>query len=497
MPDITELDSHIPEFSMNRRDMLLTSGAALSGLALSGTSAAASSRRITGIPGKKLVGCYLEIEDILDRPAYVDALQKELGINVVCCSPRIRISDRLKRMNPLKNTDTVMHVRGGVTDDDARAHKAIEEIHRRGMDFWIFFHGHHYGEEARHIMAETFEGENFLDLERPGYSKDFYKTVCFTKPEVQDWGPAIVEYTAKNYDCDAMYVSHFRYSNPSFWTNMLGCACSHCRAEAARIGADMDGMKRSVLGLLDTVRNADVKTLEHAADVRMTFTDFMSFLGAEDGVMDWLLFRSGMVSAQMKSCHDTVHSATNNRCYFVSDTHNATLAQYVGHNWEDFIAGANEIVMPLSWCESQYVCTLAAWAYQLCEWVDGLREPTALRLVQSILGWDDVGLSTGGIDDFNIAKSGGKLFNYNSPDTQASWGPFYDYLTPDRTLKLMRHEFARLKFKTSGRIPAYPVIQGREWPKEVCEELVSYAEELDFPGYFYRFTDVYVDKSNY
>ena len=26
--------------------------------------------------------------------------------------------------------------------------KAIEETHRRGMDFWLYFSGHHFGEEA-------------------------------------------------------------------------------------------------------------------------------------------------------------------------------------------------------------------------------------------------------------------------------------------------------------------------------------------------------------
>ena len=72
----------------------------------------------------------------------------------------------------------------GHTDDDSGVHKAVEDTHRRGMDFWLYYTGHHYGEESRNIVSETFDGVKFLDLPKVKYSLELMKTSCFSKPVI-------------------------------------------------------------------------------------------------------------------------------------------------------------------------------------------------------------------------------------------------------------------------------------------------------------------------
>ena len=86
-------------------------------------------------------------------------------------------------------------------------------------------------------MGETFDGVKFIDLPPVKYGLASYIefTTCFEKPEVKAWEPAIFSYAAKMYDVDSMYVTHYRYATPSFWTNLFGCACSHCQQAAEDI----------------------------------------------------------------------------------------------------------------------------------------------------------------------------------------------------------------------------------------------------------------------
>ena len=145
---------------ITRREFLAGSVLASAGIELiPGQTAAERESRSIVKPTNKLVGCYTSIEDVLHNPQYIDALQKRLGVNTLICGSAIKIPTWLQIMNPaiVKNTHR---------DDDSRLLKAIDETHRRGMNFWIylFANHHYYGEEGRHLMSETFEGINFLDL---------------------------------------------------------------------------------------------------------------------------------------------------------------------------------------------------------------------------------------------------------------------------------------------------------------------------------------------
>jgi len=441
-----------------------------------------------GEPGRKIVGCYCTLEEILDTPQYIDALQEKLGVNVLFCSPPIRLPGWLLKMNPI-GPDRIMNARGH-TEDDSGVYRAVEETHGRGMEFYLYYTGHHYGEESRPIVSETFDGVKFLDLPQVKYSLEFMKTACFAKPVVREYEPAVFNYGARTYGVDSMYVSHYRYASPSFWTNLFGCACSSCREEAYRMGYDFEVMKNSMMKLRFNLERLDRKTLEHAARYRLTFTDFLVLLGGDNGVIDWFVFRSKIVGNQLMRIHDAVHTGTNDRCRFITDTYNATQALFVGHNWADFFDGASDALHPLSWCAFQHISVIASWANQLCEWVPGLEESTALKLVTAFFGYDELGLPDKKIADLRIGESASKHDTYSNEK-----GSFYGYFNPDLTIRLMTHEWTRMAAINRGRLPAHPVIKGYEWPEPVCRELMDRAIDLGLNGYVFQRTDVLIDKN--
>lgn len=474
--------------SITRREFLSRSAAAaaVGSHVASGKARASTANQppfVTGVPGKKLVGCYMySLDDILDQK-YMDALQKKLGVNVILFSPSIKLPEWLLEINPL-GEKRILCARAH-TDDDSGVYKAVEEAHRRGMDFWLYYTGHHYGEESRPIISETFDGVKFLDLPRIRYSLENMRTACFSKPIVKEFEPAVFSYGAKTYGADSMYVSHYRYTNPSFWPNLFGCACRYCQEEAEQMGYDFNGMKKAMKNLRRRLGRLDRKTVEYAAKSRMTFTDFLTFMGEDDGVMDWIVFRAKVVGNQLKRINSAVHTATNNRCGFITDTHNPTLSILVGHNYADFFDGASDAFHTLSWCGSQHIGAVAAWANQLCEWVPGLDESVALRLVTGFFGWDELGLPDKRIHE---------VLGMKSPDDRFSREAMYDIFNPDITINLMTHEWTKLAAINRGRLPAHPVIKGDSWPEKVGRELMERADSLGLTGYVFQRTDVFIDR---
>jgi len=480
---------------INRREFLARGSAAAGLFAAarngwaSRTGAAPSERPfVTDVPGKKTIGCYCSTADIVNNPKYIDALQKKLCVNVVICGSSVKMPEWLRTMNPL-GPERFMHA--GHTDDDSLLIKAIDESHRRGMDFWLYFSGHHYREESRSIMGETFDGVKFIDLPLIKYALAHSEyTACFEKPVVKSWEQALFGYTAKTYDVDSMYVSHYRYATPSFWTNLFGCGCTYCQEAAARMGYDFEKMRDAMMKLRWQLERLDKKTLDHTAKFNLTFTDFISFLGEDNGVMDWLYFRAKVVGNALKRIHDVIHTETDHRSGFVSDTHGATMALFVGHNFEDLINGGSDALHPLSWAQWQYISVVAAWANQLCEWVQGLDESVALKIATNFFGWQNIGLPDKKIADLHVEEAEPKDGTYNEKMKE-----FYANLGDDRLIRLMTHEWTRMAAINRGRIPAHPVIKGYEWSEKVCRELIDRTADLGLTGYIFQRTEVFIDKN--
>ena len=287
-----------------------------------------------------------------------------------------------------------------------------------------------------------------------------------------------------------MYVSHTRYATPSFWTNLFGCACPSCREAAGALGYDISEMGAAMRKLRIRLSRLDRKTVEHAARTRLNLTDFLSLVGGRNGVTDWLFVRAKIAGSALRRMHDAVHASSGGRATFVTDTHNATMAFLVGHDWEDFIGGASDGILPLSWCDYQHVSVVASWANQLCEWVPGLEESTAIRAVLSFFGWEGLGIPDKKIADLRIGRT---------PQEHGIWSDaakgFYAMFNPDLTIKLMTHEWTRMAALNRGRIPAHPVIKGYEWPEPVCRTLMERTEELGLDGYVFQRTETLIDRN--
>jgi hypothetical protein len=430
----------------------------------------------------KRIGCYTSTGAILENPRFIDALQQKLEVNFLLVGAPVNMPGWLREMSPLESGQTMFAVH---TDDDSELVRAIEETHRRGMKFWLYFSGHHNSKNDRTVMSETFEGVKFADLPQIPYCLSQGElTTCFEKTRVKEYEKALFGYASKKYPVDSMYVSHTRYATPSFWTNLFGCACSDCRKAAESSGYDFEKMRTSMLNLRRKLESSDRKTLEKAANFRLTLGDFLTFLGDDNGVLDWLYFRAHVVGNALKRIHDTVHTSTNDRCGFVTDTHNSTMSLLAGHNYSELIGGASDALLPLSWCDYQHISVIAAWANQLCMWARGLSESTALKLATAFFGWEEIGLPTGKISDLRIGKTPEEHGIYS----EASKG-FYGYFNPDLTKKLMIREWTRLTAINGGRIPAHPVIKGYEWPENVCRDLMERSLDLGMDGYVFQRTE--------
>jgi hypothetical protein len=440
-----------------------------------------------GSPGDKIIGCYSSNKEILENPKYIDALQEKLGVNVLLAGSPVKMPGWLREMNPLTGKYSMFAQH---TDDDTETVKAIEETHRRGMKYWLYFSGHHNSADERDVMSETFDGVKFADLPPIRYALSQGEiTTCFEKPRVKNYVQQLFGHASRTYNVDSMYVSHTRYATPSFWTNLFGCACSDCRKAAERKGYDFEQMKKSMMNLRQKLESLDRKTLEHVAKFHLTLTDFLAMLGEDDSVLDWLYFRSSIVGDALRRMHDIVHASTDHRCGFVSDTHNPTMAFLVGHNFEDLINGGSDGLHPLSWCAYQHISIIAAWANQLCEWVDGLEEATALRIVTAFFGWDELGLPDKKISDLSIGNNSSEHKIWSDASDS-----FYGYFNPDLTEKLMTHEWTRMAAKNRGRIPTHPCIKGYEWPEKVCRRLIEKTEDLGLSGYIFQRTETLIDR---
>ncbi|MBN1290452.1 MAG: hypothetical protein JXB48_01325, partial [Candidatus Latescibacteria bacterium] len=306
---------------------------------------------------EKIIGCYSSVKEILENPQYIDTIQNKLGVNVLLAGSSIRMPGWLRQMNPLTGENSMFALH---TDDDSELIRAIGETHRRGMQFWLYFSGHHNSPDDRTVMAETFDGLKFADLPAIKYALSQGElTTCFEKKRVKEYVQQLFSYAPRQYNVDNMYVSHTRYATPSFWSNLFGCACEECRTAAYAMGYDFEKMKLSMQRLRFFLEHLDRKTVEHAAHAGLTFGDFISLSGKNDGVTDWLYFRASIVGNALKRMHGAVHESTNHRCGFVTDTHNPTMSMWIGHNYDDLINGGSDGLHPLSWCAYQHISVIA------------------------------------------------------------------------------------------------------------------------------------------
>ncbi len=470
---------------MKSASMAALGASALAGSIPSVAKAQTGRPFVTGVRGKKLVCCYVSASEMLNEPKYIDALQKQLGVNAVIISPpAIKMPDWLKEMNPLKGKGW-MGTSPVKDDDDSQLVKGIEEAHRRGLDVWLYYTGHHYGQLYRPACAVTFDGIPFNELPPIKYALcQGLVSVCFNKPEVVEWDRTAYTYGARTYDVDAIYVTHFRYANPAFFTNLFGCACEDCRKLAADMGRDFNAMERASRNLVKNLRKLDAAKVKLAAKIGLTFTDFLQMLADDRAIMDWIYFRSDTVGMRLRGIHDSIREATAGRSQFISDTHNPTQALFVGHNYADLMNGASDALLPLAWLDFQHMSAVAALANLLVTWVPGLDEESALTAMLTFFGWNELPIPRKRIADYRIGVD-----SASHKDTE-----FYEIFNKESTLALWTHELEHLALMNTKGMPSIPIIKGHQWTEKISRELMDRCMSLGHTGYTLQRTDLFIDK---
>ncbi len=440
----------------------------------------------------KIIGYYGSFHDLVNHPAYVDALQEELGVNLIIAGAAIKLPKEIIEINPAPELGPNRGIGCSWTDDDSLLRRGIEEAHRRGMDVWLSFGGVHHGLQARDLCVVDFEGRRLCDLPQTPYSVyEYNPPVCMARPDVRAWTEAVHGWAARNYDVEGIYVTHFRYDNPSQWNNLFGCACHYCELEAYRKGYDFARMKQAMLKVREGLKRLTKEQVEAAARCRLTFGDFLMLLADAPAVWDWLQFRASVVGDALRIVHDAVHRESRDRAIFVTDSHMPTMALYVGHNWMELQRGITDHFHPLAWLDSQHLGCIAAWANLLCSWVDGLEERTALQVVYSFFGWEDLPL-----EKESIAAMGMNKGRYLG-DEHSSERFYNTAMGPDRIFALYSHEMDKVKMLNVAQIHAHPVIKGDYWPAEAGRRLIESALAIGLDGYIHQGLDAFIDRSKY
>ncbi len=442
---------------------------------------------VTGKWDRKVVGYYAEPDEVLDMPKFMDALQKDLGVNVIIMNHPVTYPKDILELNPLRERDSYIGL--GHTEDDSDLRQCIEEVHRRGMDFWLYYSGMHGAERHKQWCAVDFNGIPFSDLAPLPYAVcQLLVTYCPSRRDIREWNRAAYTFGALHYDIDAVYVTHFRYANPSFITNLFGCACESCEREAERKGYNSHAMRKACLSLPQKFSRMKAGYWKELAKLDFTLMDFITLLDDDRAVFDWLHFRASVVGDHLKLIRNSISACSGKK--FITDTHPPTTALLVGHNYSDLQNGGADGFMPLSWLDTQLISAVAAWAHLLTQWVPGLDEAASLDIVKSFFGLRGIPLHGNRIDDLGIKA------NWYEPNV--SWNAtagFYDHYSQEEVYALADNELTRLSMLNVNRHPVFPVIKGREWERATCERLIERALALGCAGYVFQWVDNFIDIS--
>ena len=422
----------------------------------------------------RLVGYYIPTADILDKPDYIDTLQKQFGVNMLISSHPLTYTREILEKNPLQGKGYICQ---GYTEDDSLLRKAIDETHRRGMDFWLMYYGIHGAEKFPEWSARDFNNVPLGELAPIPYASEQSQIAyCLSRPETREWNREIFSFGASHYDVDAVYTCHFRYANPGFFTGIFGCACSSCQNAASGMGYDFPAMKNACLELQRQLKNMSLSRVKEAARLHFTLMDWLTFLSDGREILDWLRFRAKVFSEQLKMIRDSVHAVANK--YFFVDTHPCTMSLLVGHNLDDFQHGCTDALMQLAWLDAQLMACIASWSRLLCDWVPGLDEPIALQVVYNFFGLDHLPHPKERIIDIGLEP------NWYELDRSSGFRKrFYrDVFDDERIFALQEHEMRLFKVLNTSGMPSYPIIKWGEWSTEVTERLIKRAFELGHTG---------------
>lgn len=416
----------------------------------------------------KLVGVYLPCEVVNEDPGYLDALQRDLGLTHLLLSSRaVRLPPATLALNPFRAA--------------ADPREALEALVSRGFDGEIYadLDEARAGTEGRGPSVTFGDDSGLLraiEISKARGLKAWYiggawtansLMFCPSKEPINAWLEAVFADIARNYEVEAIDVTHARYPKFAFVETLFQCACPDCVRSAAELGYDLP---RIVAGLRRAIeRLGEVSASGLAALVRNPagLGDLIQVLPETADLARWLDFRCDLIARNLRRFRQAVRSS-GRPVLFASDTYPPALAAIVGHRYADWPSHSDFYSPLLSHIFAFITMGFANWTRFFQEQVADLSEGDALRLLYRLTGYDELGMPE------TIEALG-----LDRPDGEFRQVPI---------VGLMERDLAKSRLYASAEIPSYPIVQGGVWPPIVVRRLVDAAERIGHDGIIFQGT---------
>jgi hypothetical protein len=419
---------------------------------------------------EKLVGLYFGAQTVLDDPGYVDALQKDAGLNLLLMGGPFNLSQELRDTAPYVTPTGREGAGFGWSDDDSVLRKALEECRKRGIKTWVVIGGWHGGGENRpDYCVRDLWGRPLSEVPAPRCALEKGLSVCPSRPEINGWMERAAAEVARGYDVDAIDITHGRNTAPAYIPAWWSCACPHCQRRAAKMGYDMGRMRNSVDTFLARLSHLTPRQVKLAAQAQPGMFGLFQFLGVGGGIVDWFNFRADVISDNLRGITRAVHEATPKHVQFGSDNQPPSFSLLAGHRYTDFVAGATDFTQTLISHVAFFVyATLASFADLVMNSVAGVDEADALQLSYSVFGYENFGMPK------EIAG-----FHLGNWDLEEASSPIANLVEKELTLA---------RALNPGNMPSIPVIKGTLWSKETIRRLIDSTFAMGHDGIIFQGT---------
>lgn len=415
----------------------------------------------------KFVGLYLEADTIRRDPAYLDALQADIGLTLVSLSGSVRLSDAVVKLNPL----------GGVERE-----RRLVDLSARRLDGTPFV-----GEEAGGPIVGAFPGFDEVgdDLELgqaiaqcrdrglgvwitvTGWTTRL-SMLCPSKDVVNEWYIASFADVANRYGVDGVNVTRTRYPMFGVPHGVEFCTCGDCAAAAADLGYDFPRIIADLRRLPRSIRELSAASIALLGQQSPGVLELTSAVPGLPSALAWLNLRADILSRQLRRISAGIKARVGRPITFGCDVHPPGVALIVGQRYADVANYADWTGPILSHVETFVNRGFDRWARLLGGAVPGLSEAAALELAYRVTGYDGLGYPVV-IDDLGVGQ----------PDGEYRRVPL---------VSLIERDLAKARAYASRAVPCYPIVRGDSWPREAISRITTFAERVGHDGIIYQGT---------
>ena len=421
----------------------------------------------------KLVGLYSEPRMLIEHPGYFDALIDAVGLTHVLMAG-YELSPETTAKNPLPPGEE-QYVPSPGNGDHRGFCQAMDIAHGKGLQVWARAWGWHgNGGRFPELCMQDMHHRRLSEVPELPYALEQQGIAfCPNYEPLNDYLMAVYAEIAANYDAEGVNLSHCRYTAPSFFHNLFGCACKRCEVKAQEQGYDFDRMRRSVLAFWDRLHHLDARTVQEAGRRDFGTLELVQWLGIDEGLIDWFVFRSSVITHHLQRFKTSTEEAAGRDIVFGFDSFPPSLSILVGHAYPHFLDWADYISPLISHVEIFILSAFASYADLLCTWNDGLDETDALRFVYRLSGYDQIAMPQS-LDALGV----------KTPNCEVNCQALPD---------IVELELRRARTYNPGKVPSYPVIKGGTWSPDIVQRLVQTAEHMGHDGIIFQGTEALLD----